>query len=91
MQTDKRQHRTPFVARGIFIDDAAGNHVAVCATPGLARFICVACNFFDRLTRALKLCRGEFDGLPAPTNRPAYVELMQLHKEIEPYEKELRG
>lgn len=91
MQPNQRQHRTPFRAEGQYILDAHGYVIAKCATERLSRFICIACNYFDRLTKALKLCRGEYDNLDTPENRPAYIELMQLHNEIHPYERELRG
>lgn len=79
---ERREHRTPFSAHGVLIVDSKGGNVAVCETAELAAFIAITTTYFDRLLGALDMCRGEFDGITNPQNRPAYAELMKLHDEL---------
>lgn len=84
----ERRHRTPWKADGPVIAAESGVIIAICFSPALAKFICTAANFFDRLTKAVRVCRGEYDQLINPNTRPGYKALIEL---IDEYEKALRG
>lgn len=90
MQPNRRQHRTPFTATAYGrINDADGTQIALCMTPELARWFVVAANYFDRLTDAVKVCKGEHENQNGEIQMtPAYQELVRLVNE---YEEALRG
>jgi hypothetical protein len=85
---ERRIHRSPLVARGPFVLGNTGVHVAHCATPEIARFLTISANYFDRLTAAARVCKGEYEQLPNPQDYPGYWALIEL---IDEYETALRG
>jgi hypothetical protein len=90
MQPNRRQHRTPFTATAYGrINDADGTQIALCMTPELARWLVVAANYFDRLSAAVRVCKGEHENMNGEIQMtPAYKALVQL---IDEYEQDLRG
>ena len=90
MQPNRRQHRTPFTATAYGrINDADGTQIALCMTPELARWFVVASNYFDRLSAAVRVCKGEHENVSGAIElTPAYRELVNLVNE---YENALRG
>jgi hypothetical protein len=89
MQPNRRQHRTPFTATAYGrINDADGTQIALCMTPELARWFVVASNYFDRLSAAVRVCKGEHENDAEIKLTPAYRELVNLVSE---YEEALRG
>lgn len=85
---DRRNHRTPFTAQGLFLRSVDGRPVAACETEGLARYIRTACNSFDALCEALDLCRGALQLDDSFESHPGYQRLLKLREQIE---RELRG
>lgn len=85
---ERRTHRAPLTNRGPFLLGNAGVHVAHCATPDVAHFLAISANYFDRLTKAARVCKGEYEQLPNPQDYPGYWALLEL---IDEYEAALRG
>jgi hypothetical protein len=89
MAQERRQHRTPFKSEAQRILDASGKYVAICETHELARWLCTTANFFDRLSAAVRVCKGEHENQNGEIQMtPAYQELVRLVNE---YEEALRG
>lgn len=89
MQPERRQNRTPFSSteQG-WICDKDGTQIALCNTQHLAAFFCTTANFFDPLTRAARVCLGEYEQLSNPEAYPGYIALKKL---VDDYESALRG
>jgi hypothetical protein len=85
---ERRQHRTPFIAKAARLFDANGKFVALCETAELAHFLAVSASYFDRLSAAVRVCKGEHENDAEIQMTPAYRELVKL---VDDYENALRG
>jgi hypothetical protein len=88
MQPDRRKHRAPFVADGPTIRTANGLPVGTMITSQIASFAATSMSFFDRLSAAVRVCKGEHENDADIQMTPAYRELVKL---VDDYENALRG
>lgn len=84
---ERRQHRSPYVAEGLFLRTREGRPVAACETPQLAKFLAITANYFDRFSSALKVCKAERES----ENRELSPAQQDLDKLLNEYEADLRG